>query len=37
MNNEGERVWQEVTMASFKVLSQYLYEEAEENHKKISQ
>jgi hypothetical protein len=33
MNNELERMWQEAVIAHFKVLSQNLPQETEENHK----
>jgi hypothetical protein len=34
MNNELERMWKEVVVASFKVLAWHLHEGTEENHEK---
>jgi hypothetical protein len=37
LNNELEKIWKEAGVASFKVLSQYLPGETEENHEILSQ
>jgi hypothetical protein len=34
MNDELERIWKEAAVPSFKVLSQHLLGETEENHEK---
>jgi hypothetical protein len=37
MNNELEKIWKEAVTAYFKVLSQHLPEDTEENHETLSQ